>query len=249
MSIAVRAHTSLELQDDKYFLLTCSNMKSDSQRRSKSLFREKESEGLIIYDLEKGHSTRSVAVLGKSYYFGPREPNHMIGNCIAFGSTTDSEKGSSNVVQLLDSRGCPSDETIIEVVSNRDTEHSESDVEIEPNQRVLKYKIKSMFRFPNKDFNQGSNTIGAKNSGGRGGRSKDREDEIWIDNQVTIQCSAVSCGGNPCPSPCTKESSSLLNESPATSNLVTTSVNVLNPGKILSTRIAFVMIGGDGHYN
>lgn len=235
VSIAVRAHSQIELQDDKYFLLTCSNLKSDSQRRSKSLFREKESEGLIIYDLEKGHSTRSVAVLGKSYYFGPRQANHMIGNCIAFGSTTNSEKGSDNVVQLLDSRGCPSDELIIEVVTNKDEDHSESDVDIEPNQRVLKYKIKSMFRFPNKDFVGNSvSSGGGKNSAGRGGRSRDKEDEIWIDNQVTIQCSSVSCGGNPCPAPCSKESSALLNESPATSNLVTTSVNVLNPGLFAS---------------
>lgn len=184
---------------------------------------------MIIYDLEKGHSTRSVAILGKSYYFGPRESNHLIGNCIAFGSTTDPE----NVVQLLDSRGCPSDETIIEVVSNKsDPDHEESDVEL--GQQTLKYKIKSMFRFPNRHSpnsipGSSKESGGGKNSAGRGGRS--REDEIWIDNQVTIQCSAVSCAGNPCPPPCSKLSSALINDSPASSNLVTTSFNVLNPGK------------------
>lgn len=199
---------------------------------------------MIVYDLEKGHSTRSVAILGKPYYFGPRESNHLIGNCIAFGSTIDSEKGSGNVVQLLDSRGCPSDQTIIEIVSNKsDPDHEDSDVEIEPEQQRLKYRIKSMFRFPNRDFQGNSipgsgsskESGGGKNSAGRGGRSRDKDDEIWIDNQVTIQCSAVSCAGNPCPPPCSRESSALINDSPASSNLVTTSFNVLNPGKNISS--------------
>ena len=213
MSIAVRAHSALELQDDKYFLLTCNNLKvaTKGSRTSKSLFgREKEDEGLIFYELEKGHATRPVAILGKGYYFGPKEENHLIGSCVAFGATGDT-KGS--LVELLDSKGCPSDAAIVNSVEfNRDTEGDG-----ESKGRKMRVKIKSMFRFPSQDYKKSS--------------KNEKEAEFWQDNRVTIQCTSVPCDASGCPSPCTREAGQLLGESSSAQALVSASVNVLNPGE------------------
>jgi hypothetical protein len=227
VSIAIRAHSSLELQEDKYFLLTCSNIKTASkgQRTSKAL-RDREQEGLLFYDLEAGHSTRPVAILGKSYYFGPKEINHIIGSCVAFGSTPD----STSVVELLDNKGCPSDAAIVNSVEfmTRDTESSEPDAEVLKGGRIMKVKIKSMFRFPNKDFKKEESTKDVKR------KTSSNEDSKFVDNRVTIQCTSVPCGGSKCPAPCTREAGQLLSDASSTTSLVSTSVNVLDPGMLPS---------------
>jgi len=175
-------------------------------------------EGLVFYDLEQGHSTRSVAILGKSYYFGPKEENHIIGSCVAFGANPD----LSSIVELLDGKGCPSDAAIVNSVEfmNREVESAEPDAEVinkSPGGRIMKVKIKSMFRFPNKDFKQEA-------------KKNPDDDDKYIDNKVTIQCTSVPCGGSKCPAPCTKEAGVLLSDSSSATSLVTASVNVLNPG-------------------
>lgn len=214
--MAIRAHSALELQEDKYFLLTCSNLKTASRgsRQSKAL-RERESDGLVFYGLEEGHSRSAVAILGKSYYFGPREENHIIGSCTAFGSRAD----TGAVVELLDSKGCPSDAAIVNSVEFMNDEDSKS--------RKMKVKIKSMFRFPNQDFREPEKSKESKASSS----SSDDDDDKWSDNRVTIQCTAVPCGGGKCPAPCTKEAGNLLQSSSATQSLVTATVHVLNPGQ------------------
>lgn len=232
VSIAIRAHSSLELQEDKYFLLTCSNIKTATKgsRTSKAL-RDKQQDGLIFYDLEAGHTTRPVAILGKSYYFGPKEDNHIIGSCVAFGSIPD----PNSVVELLDNKGCPSDAAIVNSVefTNRE-ESTEPDAEVITKSpgggRIMKVKIKSMFRFPNKDFKKTEE----ENKKDAKGRKSSDDDDKWLDNRVTVQCTSVPCGGK-CPAPCSREAGNLLSESSSATSLVTASVNVLNPGACFMT--------------
>lgn len=175
--------------------------------------------------------TRPVAILGKSYYFGPKEENHFIGSCIAFGSAPD----PSSVVELLDNKGCPSDAAIVNSAEFKTSEGGTG--------RFMKVKIRSMFRFPNQDYRNGKESspqIKASNRRKGGGRDdSDSEEPIWTDNLVTIQCTAVPCGGSggnasaaKCPSPCTREAGQLLSDSSSTQTLVTTSVHVLNPGEL-----------------
>lgn len=220
--MAIRAHSSLELQEDKYFLLTCSNLKTASRgsRQSKAL-REKEQDGLVFYDLEEGHITSNVAILGKPYYFGPKEDEHIIGSCTAFGSRAD----PGSVVELLDNKACPTDAAIVNSAEFMGDGESKS--------RKMKVRIKSMFRFPNQDFREPEKSKDSKAS-----RSSSIEkDEKWSDNRVTVQCTSVPCGGGKCPAPCTKEAGQLLQSSSATQSLVTASVHVLNPGT--STAFSF----------
>ena len=185
----------------------------------------------MFYDLEAGHSTRPVAILGKGYYFGPKETNHIIGSCVAFGSVPD----PSSVVELLDSKGCPSDAAIVSSVEfmTKETESSEPDAEVLKGGRVMKVKIKSMFRFPNKDFKKEDSGKDNKRKSG------DNDESQWVDNRVTIQCTSVPCGGNKCPAPCTREAGQLLGEASSTTSLVTTAVNVLNPGMLCLSCVSF----------
>lgn len=159
ISVAIRAHSSLELHEDKYFLLTCASLKTASRgsRQSKAL-RDREQEGLIFYDLEQGHQQAgsAVAILGRSYYFGPKHEDHLIGSCTAFGARAE----STDIVELLDAKACPSDAAIVNSVEFMTDEESKT--------RRMKVKIKSMFRFPNSDYREPEKSKdSSKASGGR----------------------------------------------------------------------------------
>lgn len=124
------------------------------------------------------------------------------------------------MVELLDNKACPSDAAIVNSVEFMTDEESKS--------RKMKVKIKSMFRFPNQDYREPEKSKDSKAVSSASTNSDD--DEKWSDNRVTVQCTAVPCGGGKCPAPCTKEAGQLLQSSSATQSLVTASVHVLNPG-------------------
>ncbi|CAG9854250.1 unnamed protein product [Phyllotreta striolata] len=125
--IAVRIHRTLELADDKFYVITC----------GKAGFRNARNEtSLVSLRLVENNRKISEAVYHRPYTLRTEisRPDGTYGfrvkNCLAFNKFNDS-------VLLLDERGCPLDEETLLGPFNYDTKNG-----------IANAPLKSMFRFP-----------------------------------------------------------------------------------------------------
>ncbi|KAJ8687595.1 hypothetical protein QAD02_023389 [Eretmocerus hayati] len=98
LSIAVRIHKTLELADDKFYVITCGNTKYRNARNETSLvsLRLLDSSGRRVHEAIYGHNytlRTEISPVDNTYGFKVR-------SCLAF----DTENHN---VTIIDSRGCP----------------------------------------------------------------------------------------------------------------------------------------------
>ncbi|CAD6993370.1 unnamed protein product [Ceratitis capitata] len=124
IQLAVRVHKTLELADDKFYVITC----------GKSGFGRDDNSHVILKFLENDRRVRET-VYGHEYKIRAEltKPNGTYGirvaNCFAFDKKNIS-------IALIDERGCPVDEGIISQFTPSPDGHSAEAV------------LKSMFKFP-----------------------------------------------------------------------------------------------------
>lgn len=133
MAIAVRTHRSIELSDDKYFLITCAQQSYfNTARKVRSRVRLS-----ILHPEDPNKSPPTRLIMGNPYTFRAQlsEPDKdyrlFLKHCIAFSQLNATE------TLLIDDRGCSADSTIISPF-NYST----------PVGEPVDAAIRSMFKFP-----------------------------------------------------------------------------------------------------
>lgn len=125
IQLAVRVHKTLELADDKFYVITCG--KTGFSRDDKDM-------GVVLKFLDGDRRVRET-VYGREYLIKAevQQPNATFGikvkNCFAFNKKNTS-------INLIDERGCPFDRDII-------TSFASS-----PDGKTAVAMLKSMFKFP-----------------------------------------------------------------------------------------------------
>ncbi|XP_074605250.1 cuticlin-4 [Brevipalpus obovatus] len=129
VTIAVRLHRDLELSQDRYYSIACSQSFQTGSRLTKSRV------SLRILD-EDGYDTSRRLIHGNRYKFRVEISNPDPGfgmyvrNCVAFSNVNETE------VRLIDSNGCPADDNLLEPFDYTNSTSSADAL------------IKSMFKFP-----------------------------------------------------------------------------------------------------
>ncbi|KAI1286680.1 hypothetical protein HDE_10751 [Halotydeus destructor] len=185
VQLVVRLKAAIELQADRLFLVTCSNLPSGgggggaggaggSGRQGRLLNGDPESVDTLLTVLRGDQPVRSGRlVAGQSYRVldGAAGGGGPLVDCVLFGPASS---GQQPMVRLTDGRGCAVDERIATATGNQSLE------------------LKQAFRFLDDSKQDGSD------EGWSGGGSQ----------LQTLQCSRLSCAGDQqCPQACSSPSS------------------------------------------